>query len=123
MILYIDPVEKPTKVAIYSDEAELIESISLPTPNNQTDELLVEIDKLTKKYHQEINSIYVNISCGSYTSIRVGITVANFLGFSSNLQPIGVHSHSEIEPVKNRVPFEREILPQYKHDPVITKKQ
>lgn len=56
------------------------------------------IDKLLKKHHlklAEIDSINVNTGPGSFTGLRVGISIANALSFSLEI-PINKKPLSEI---------------------------
>jgi len=47
----------------------------------ETQQLLSMIDKMIKKTHGLINQIKVNLGPGSFTGLRVGVTIANALSW------------------------------------------
>jgi len=56
---------------------------------DKADDLLALIDKLFEKTESslsEVDSIAVNVGPGSFTGIRVGVSVAKGLGFSKNIK-------------------------------------
>ncbi|MGH7203980.1 MAG: tRNA (adenosine(37)-N6)-threonylcarbamoyltransferase complex dimerization subunit type 1 TsaB [Candidatus Levyibacteriota bacterium] len=58
------------------------------------------LETMLKKHNltlQDLSGITVNIGPGSFTGIRVGITIANTLGFLLN---IPVNGHKASEPVE-----------------------
>jgi len=71
---------------------------------NQSKELLPKIDKLLKAKKikpTKLRGIVVNIGPGSFTGLRVGITVANGFGYGLKIPVVGI---SEFEAIKTFYP-------------------
>jgi tRNA threonylcarbamoyladenosine biosynthesis protein TsaB len=67
--------------------------------------ILILIDKLLKKHKLQItdlNKIEVNLGPGSFTGIRVGVSVANALGFSLKIPINGKKVGDLAEPLYNK---------------------
>lgn len=83
-ILSIDTTDsKTTKLSLQKGKEtyELVEEYDKP----QADKILLEIESLLKNNNtkpQELNKIIVQRTAGSYTGIRVGLTIANTLAFA-----------------------------------------
>jgi len=90
MFLIIDTIDKKCEVAIY--DGRDIDSQKWQWRKDTGTEVLQNIQKLLKKRHktlQNISTIIVNQGPGSYTGTRVGITIANSLGWSLNIPVTG----------------------------------
>lgn len=122
MIIYVDPSQNPTEVERYSDKAIFEEKIVLSGNQNQTEELLPAIDKLISGEKNKISALYLNITPGTYTAVRVAFATINALGLALGIQPIGVSSRTEIV-ASGRKNFSKALLPVYKNDPVITERK
>lgn len=101
MKLYIDTTSTD-ELKISLDEKSLV----LPARQNKSQLLLKAISNLliqNKKALKDLNEIEVNIGPGSYTGLRVGISVANALGFSLNIRVNNkrVLKDGPVEPVYN----------------------
>lgn len=67
--------------------------------------VLILIDKLLKKYRlriKDITQIKVNLGPGSFTGVRVGVSVANALGFSLKIPVNGKKVGDLAEPLYNK---------------------
>ena len=119
MLLYIDTTKEETILQLHKGDVILAEKKWL-AEQNQSEELLQEIDKLLKQNKagkKDLTGILVNAGPGRYTGQRVGVTTANFLGFSLNLQV----STGIIHSASRRIEFIIPVTPAYAHPPVITK--
>ena len=88
--MIIDTTDKKCEV-VFSNDAN-IDRIKWRWRKDTGTELLKNIDKLLKKRRKKLESIkaiLVNQGPGSYTGTRVGITIANTLGWSLNIPVIG----------------------------------
>ncbi len=66
--------------------------------------LLILIDKLLSEHNlkiSDINEIKVNLGPGSFTGLRVGIAVANTLGFTLKIPINGKKLGELVEPLYN----------------------
>jgi len=120
MYLYLDTTQDETKLILYTGQIEKIREKKWLSLKNQSEELLTAIDMLLGGKIKDLEGIYVNIGPGSYTGSRVGITTANFLGLTLNIQPEGVVKEAEIKKIK-RKNFSQPLLPAYGKEPFITK--
>lgn len=121
MLLYIDTISDLSKIIIFSDQVKEIRRFECAPDRNQTDSTLCQIDKLIDSQIDKISGIFFNSNAGSYTSMRIGLSIANSLGFALNIQPVGVTSPAEIK-FEIRLKFTAPAVPVYKSAPVITKK-
>lgn len=92
MILLIDTATEKTAIGL-AKEGRLLAHRIWTSQQNQSQELLPEIDKLLKKTKsspQALQSVVVNTGPGSFTGLRVGLSVANAFSFALNIPVIGV---------------------------------
>ncbi len=86
-ILGIDTSTPHTVIAV-GDEV-----VSWQSERNETETLLKNIDKLLKKLKvkpAQLKGVVVNTGPGSFTGLRVGVTVANGFGYGLNIPVVGV---------------------------------
>lgn len=129
-ILVIDTIESDTGVGLTGPNVFKIKTwISI---RNQSQELLPNIDKLLKKNKikpTQLKWVSVNLGPGSFTGLRVGISVANTFGYGLNIPVIG---QSNIKgDIKDRLKvllglkttskIFKQVLPEYGRGPRITK--
>ena len=99
--LILDCAFKPT-VAIIDDNKELI---CKSTDNeNHSDNFMLLLDQCLKEVKLSINDIdlfAVNIGPGSFTGLRVGVSIAKGLGFSDNKKYLTFTSFDYINEKKN----------------------
>lgn len=88
MILKIDTTKtEETKVSLCKFKGQEIDQI-IEVQKKGSQVLLPMIDRILKRNKiklKEISSIEVNCGPGSFTGTRVGVSVANALGFALNL--------------------------------------
>jgi tRNA threonylcarbamoyladenosine biosynthesis protein TsaB len=93
MILAIDTSEKKCMVEIF--DGRKIDQLSWPWQKDTGSEVLERIKKILLKHSlklSEVEAIAVNQGPGSYTGVRVGITVANTLSWSLDIPVIGYNA-------------------------------
>lgn len=81
-----------------------------------SEKLLKEIDQLIGKNKTKIDAIAIYPGPGSYTGLRVGITVANFLAWSLKIPIFEADVDGNIKDKNNKI-----ILPKYLRRAHITK--
>ncbi len=128
-ILAIDTIESETGIGIAKNIGNDIKTwISI---RNQSKELLPNIDKLLKKNKikpEQLKWVAVNLGPGSFTGLRVGISVANTFGYGLNIPVIGkaniagdvkVRIESLLK-LKTTGKLFKQVLPEYGRSPRIT---
>ncbi len=113
--LFINTADEQTRVVIFSDGKAIAEK-SWNGRFELSDRLLIEINQLVKKNTIEIDSIRVFPGPGSYTGLRIGVTVANFLAWSYRVPIFPADDSGNI--TSKQKDF---ILPIYLNDAQITK--
>lgn len=83
MLLYIDTSDSQ-KTIVGLDQ----EKIEKPTSKDKSQQVLGLIHETLKKKHISIHSIdeiAVNLGPGSFTGLKVGVSIANILGWALNI--------------------------------------
>ncbi len=114
MYLLIDTSSEKNWVAIHNG-TKIIQEISWNAYKNQSRDLLPKIDLLLKKNKltpQNLKGIGVFRGPGSYTGLRVGISVANTLAWSLNIPVFPLKPHRKFLPPKTQT-FSHIISPLY----------
>ena len=98
MILYIDTCYKILNIALYENQKVLL-SFNQKLENNMTDLTLIYINKLfeqTKKDISSLSKVIVSNGPGSFTGIRIGLTIAKIpIIIISKLTTMALSSNSE----------------------------
>ncbi|MGA2666821.1 MAG: tRNA (adenosine(37)-N6)-threonylcarbamoyltransferase complex dimerization subunit type 1 TsaB [Patescibacteria group bacterium] len=103
MILVIDTSDKKCLVGLYHDQK--LDRISWQWQKDTGSETLQNIQKILSKHRikiTDLKAIAVNQGPGSYTGTRVGITLANALGWSLRIPVIG-YGQQKLETVLGRI--------------------
>lgn len=103
MFLIIDTTDKECRVAI--DDGRNIESQKWLWQKDTATEVLENIQKLLKKRHkkiEDIRAIIVNQGPGSYTGTRVGITIANTLGWALRI-PVSGYTNENLADIARKI--------------------
>lgn len=129
-ILIIDTSDKATGIGLIGNG---ILKTKLWTSNkNQSEKLLPYIDKLLKKNQvkpKQLKWISVNLGPGSFTGLKIGVSVANAFGYGLNIPVIG-KDHLEgttgdrikqLMDLKTTSKKFKQVLPTYGKPPHITK--
>jgi len=99
MILAINTANEKISIALY-EKGKIEKELPWESYRTQSKELLPEIDKLMRENKiklADIDAIAVNHGPGSYTGLRVGISIANTLGWSLDKPVVGVNSKNNAE--------------------------
>jgi len=92
MILYIDTCYKILNIALYENQKVLL-SFNQKLENNMTDLTLIYINKLfeqTKKDISSLSKVIVSNGPGSFTGIRIGLTIAKTIAYALNIPIITI---------------------------------
>ncbi len=102
--LLIDTADnKKIKVGLKIDKKSFYLSSNPTALKSQV--VLILIDKLLKKHGlqiKDVTQIQVNLGPGSFTGVRVGVSVANALGFSLKIPVNGKKVGDFAEPLYNK---------------------
>lgn len=89
-ILAIDTTQPETGIGLLIGDKKIIKTWL--SERNQSDELLPNIDKLFKKEGikpAQLNWVAVNLGPGSFTGLRIGVSVANAFGYGLDIPVMG----------------------------------
>jgi tRNA threonylcarbamoyladenosine biosynthesis protein TsaB len=122
MILIIDTTDRNIiKLGLVNEKSDKgIEWFEKET-DKQSEDLLIFIDSILKDRGLKLNNIkviLVNIGPGSFTGVRVGVTVANTLSWSLNIPVFGYRNDEikiavdNLKNIRNKK-FSKIVLPYY----------
>ena len=125
----IDTTEENTGIGISGGDLTKIKT--WVSERNQSQELLPNIDKLLKSQQvkpEELKWVAVNLGPGSFTGLRVGISIANAFGYGLGIPVIGkAHLAGEateriqqLLKLSAKIKKFRRVLPVYGGQPNIT---
>lgn len=92
MNIYIDTSVKGCNIALFDNE-KILAQVQNPIERGHAEIILPLFQKLIQginKTPQDIENIYVSIGPGSFTGLRVGLTTAQFMGFSLQIPVHGL---------------------------------
>ena len=92
--LFLDTCSQIIKLGVLS-ENKLVDYIEFTNDNKLSEKLLPEIKQILdkNKYNiNEINRIYISVGPGSFTGIRIGVTVAKVIAWALNIDIIPISS-------------------------------
>jgi tRNA threonylcarbamoyl adenosine modification protein YeaZ len=130
MILFVDTTEKSARVGIWNDSDLRVEKFEA---GRELDSLiLVKIDELLSKYQinlKDIEGIIASVGPGSFTGLRIGLSVVNALGYGLNIPVAGVANEKNeqaiiktgLKELDGKTKFEKPVLAEYGAEPNITK--
>ena len=96
--LFIDTSSSDVSIAIIRDN-KLIDKITQNIPNKHSIYTVSYIDQLIKKCNlnpKDINKIYVVNGPGSFTGIRIGVTIAKIYAYLSDIKIVPISSLKQI---------------------------
>ena len=111
-VLGIDTSNATLSVALVDKDQTLIE-VTEHTKNNQSERLMPVIDSIFKQINRQpkdLDLIAVAQGPGSYTGIRIGVTVAKLLAWTLNKPLVGV---SSLEIVARNIEVDGLIIPMF----------
>lgn len=92
MYLLINTIREKSSIALFDLKKEII-SNQWDSKNNQSEGLLIAVDKMLMKSKQSLKNLKgvgVINGPGSYTGIRVGVGIANALAYSLQIDVLGI---------------------------------
>ena len=128
MILVLRTDSPKTYVALYEDGDEAAVK-EWESGRNLSDDLLQVIQDLCANKEvsmQDLQGVVVYEGPGSYTGLRIGISVANAIGYSSNIPVVGVTGDDWIGEGRSKLSEQQSfspVTPQYGGDPHITQQK
>ena len=120
IILSIDATSSSPKIEILSLNYSVLASQFIEQANFLSEKILPTIEELLQSVgsnKKDFAAVLVSPGPGSYTSLRISLTVANFIAFGLNI-PVITERMQDLE--KN---FSNFALPKYGNEPVITKQK
>lgn len=133
MILIINTTPNDHLEIIAASRKDEFKAKKIPGRFNQAEKLLPAISKLLSEQKiklEKLRAIGVVIGPGGFTSVRIGVAVANGLGYGLNLPIIGIKkdefadnkklTQKIYDRVKNLKPAKL-VMPFYDREPNITK--
>lgn len=130
MILVIDTSTGETFLGLW--EGQWFNKVKWPSGRNLSAEILIKLEKLYKDTNKEIRdtkAIIVNSGPGSFTGLRIGLSVGNTVAYSLNIPIVGVTNAGKVErliehgirKIANQKIFNKSVIPEYGSEPNITK--
>lgn len=114
LVLAIDTSTKVGTVALYSDKDGIIAEINLNCGNTHSENAMPAIDSLFKMagvLPSEVDKIAVSTGPGSFTGIRIGVSLAKGLAYSLKKPIIGVNELDAIAALSGKVSQEMQVVP------------
>lgn len=128
MILVLRTDSPKTYVALYKDGDEVAVK-EWEAGRSLSDYLLQVIQDLCASKEvsmQDLQGVIVYEGPGSYTGLRIGISVANAIGYASNIPVVGVTGDDWISAGQSKLSEQQSfspVTPQYGGDPHITQQK
>ena len=92
--LFLDTCSQMIRIGILFDN-ELVDYLEFQNDNKLSEKLLPAIKKIIDKNSykiKDLNRIYISVGPGSFTGIRIGVTVAKVMAWSLNIDIIPISS-------------------------------
>ena len=93
-VILLDSSNTSLTVGI-ANQDKVLESISYEAWQSQSEYMIPELDKLLSKYnvnYKDISSVVVSIGPGSYTGVRIAITIAKTIATATGCKLYGISS-------------------------------
>ena len=116
MYLYINTTQRDLFIIALIDNKKVIKKKTVKSLAKHSEKLLLSIKSLLKsinKKNTDIKGIAVAKGPGSFTSLRVGITTANALGYAFDIPVKGIDNNQDISNIKFSRTFTKNITPKY----------
>jgi tRNA threonylcarbamoyladenosine biosynthesis protein TsaB len=125
MYLYIDTASSEyINLALMDEKGNFLARKKIIAKYQQSEKLLVNIDKLVGKKLKKVKGVIVVKGPGSFTALRIGVTTANTLAFALRLPIIGIRLDDKIDvSIKKIIKIKkfRPVVPEYGAQPNISK--
>jgi len=93
MILALKTASMETELGVLGDSNQKIDHELWQSGRKLSDDLLVHIEAILKKHNsaiKDLTGIIVYQGPGSFTSLRIGLTVANTIAYAQGIPIIGI---------------------------------
>jgi len=122
MYLKINTISSENVIEIFDENFAVTAKYEKTMARNESEIMLSWIDEIVGKKLHSTRGIIVCVGPGSYTGVRVGVTIANSMALSLNIPIIGykigdVPDYSLLQ----QNTFVAPVLPYYDREPLITK--
>jgi tRNA threonylcarbamoyl adenosine modification protein YeaZ len=132
MFLYINTAERESiELAMFDEPGLVVKKVKQPSQFQHSEKILKLIDELIggHKNLKKLDGIIVVQGPGGFTSLRIGVTVANTLSWTLNIPvyPVDSISLNKIEKKFKDITGQKKkialAIPKYGSEPNITKKE
>lgn len=109
--LYIDTSKTEEVIVAIYQNGKIDKKIFHFPIGTMSDQLLTEIDKFIKSKAittKDLSNIICYVGPGSYTSLRIGISLANALAFALNIPIFSIKEDEKLEEFIKKVPQGKE---------------
>lgn len=122
MYIKIDTTSSENTIEFLDKEFQIIATHKKTMAKNESEIMLSWIDEIVGKGLQDLKGIVVCTGPGSYTGVRVGVTIANSMALSLNIPIIGYKiGETPVFSGLLQNGFLTPVLPYYEREPLITK--
>jgi len=122
MYLKIDTTSSENIIEILDENFAVSYKYEKIMAKNESEIMLSWIDEIAGKKLNDARGIIVCVGPGSYTSVRVGVTIANSMALSLNIPIIGYKiGDAPKYTLLHQQSFSAPVLPYYEREPLITK--
>ncbi|WP_410208767.1 tRNA (adenosine(37)-N6)-threonylcarbamoyltransferase complex dimerization subunit type 1 TsaB [Fusobacterium sp.] len=94
LVLAIDTATKIASVSLYDDKAGILGEINLYVKVNHSNIIMTAVDnlfKMTKLSIDDVDRVAVTIGPGSFTGIRIGVSIAKGLVYGTDKKIVGIN--------------------------------
>ncbi|MEI7792215.1 MAG: tRNA (adenosine(37)-N6)-threonylcarbamoyltransferase complex dimerization subunit type 1 TsaB [Candidatus Berkelbacteria bacterium] len=118
----IDTTSNENVIEILDEKFQITDKHEKTMARNESEIMLSWIDEIVGEKLHSIRGIVVCIGPGSYTGVRVGVTIANSMAFSLNIPILGYKIGECINFIGLKEgSFGAPAIPYYEREPLITK--
>jgi tRNA threonylcarbamoyladenosine biosynthesis protein TsaB len=124
-ILYLDTSKEQAEIGLY-DEDKVLTFISYQAHRELSSTILKKIEEILKNNQirfQDLGGILCYLGPGSFTGLRIGVTLANSLSYGLNIPIEGIMEDEQIdEGIKKLIKRQniKQLVPYYGSDPHVT---
>jgi len=122
MYLKINTISSENVIEILDGNFIVSSKYEKTMARNESEIMLSWIDEIVGKKLSDLQGIIVCVGPGSYTGVRVGVTIANSMALALNIPIIG-YKIEDVPDYSLLLPrtFVSPVLPYYDREPLITK--